>query len=120
MEDEVVAELISEFSNAINGDFGGVVEIVNYNRPESAQEQLKNGVAAYVSGTASDQNVLLHNRGGRTLRETEKKKPPEMITNIKLKRKRENKGFIEKAFPSRLLFKDSDTIQTHTPGHVFC
>ena len=62
MEKEVVAELSSKFFNTVNGDFGGVVQVVDDYRPESAQQQLKNGVAANVSGTAGDQYALRHYR----------------------------------------------------------
>ena len=92
MEDEVVAELSSQFFNAVNGDFGGVVEVVNDDRPESAQQKLKNGVAANVSCTAGDQNAFGHYRRVRTLRETEK--TPEIINIIKTKQSWNGRGKI--------------------------
>lgn len=74
MEGEVVAELSSEFFNAVNCDLGGVIEVVNDDRPVPPQQQLKNGVAANVARTAGHQDILRHYRRAQTLREPGKKK----------------------------------------------
>lgn len=67
VENEVAARLRREFLNAANGDFGGVVEVVDDNHPESSQQELKNGVAANISGTAGDQYALCHYPGAWTV-----------------------------------------------------
>lgn len=52
MKDEVLPELSGELGDSFDGDFGGVVEIIDYYDLESAQKELKDGVAADVSSSA--------------------------------------------------------------------
>lgn len=54
MKDEVLPELSGELGHSFDGDFGGVVEIIDYYDLDSAQKELKDGVAADVSSSAGD------------------------------------------------------------------
>lgn len=57
---KVMARITGEFFDSVNGDFWGVVEIVDDDGLEAAEEKLKHGVATDVTGSASDQNALRH------------------------------------------------------------
>lgn len=55
-----MAEIGGEFFDSVNGGFGGVVEIVDDDGLEAAEEELEHGVAADVTGSAGDQNAFRH------------------------------------------------------------
>ena len=62
MKAEVFARLASEFPDTVDSNFRGVVEIVNDDGAETAEQALQHGVATDVTGTAGDQNGLTHQR----------------------------------------------------------
>lgn len=60
MKCEVLPEIPSQISDSTNSDLGGVVQVIDDDGVEAAEKELKNGVAADVSSSASDQNALRH------------------------------------------------------------
>lgn len=63
VKDEVAAGVGGELGDALDGELGGIVEVVDDGDVEAAVEELEDGVAADVAGAAGDQNVLRHGRG---------------------------------------------------------
>lgn len=53
---EILAEVSSELSNAVDGDLGGVIKIINSDNTEAREKKLKDGVAADVSSGAGDED----------------------------------------------------------------
>lgn len=60
MKCEVLPEIPSQISDSTNSDIGGVVQVIDDDGVVAAEKELKNGVAADVSSSASDQNALRH------------------------------------------------------------
>lgn len=57
-----MATIPSEFSDTVNGNFRGIVKVVNDDGAEATEQKLQHGVAADVTGSAGDQNGLGHQR----------------------------------------------------------
>lgn len=62
MKGEVFAEFTREFSDTVDGDFGGVIKVINDDGLKAAEQKLKHGVAADITGPAGDQYGLGHER----------------------------------------------------------
>lgn len=61
MEEKVVAEITGEQSDSVERDGRGVVEVVDDDGPEPAQQELEHRVAPNITGSAGDQDALRHN-----------------------------------------------------------
>lgn len=60
MKGKVFGKITGEFLYPLDSNMRGVVQIVDDDGAEPTQQELKHGVAADVTGTAGDQNVLRH------------------------------------------------------------
>lgn len=60
MKGEILAQITGQISDSANSDLGGVVQVVDDDGVIAAQKKLKNGVAADVPSSTSDQNALRH------------------------------------------------------------
>lgn len=59
---EILAELPGELGDALDGDLGGVVEVVDHDDLVASQEELQDGVAPDVACAAGDQDGLRFRR----------------------------------------------------------
>ena len=55
MEEEVVGEFTGKLLDSVDGNLGGIVEVVDDDGLETAEKQLEDSVAADVTGTAGNQ-----------------------------------------------------------------
>ena len=63
---QVFAVVAGEFSDALDGDLGGVVEVIHHDDGEPLEEELQHGVAPDVARAARDQHASRHGRGAGT------------------------------------------------------
>lgn len=81
MKRKVFAEIAGELLNTTNSNFRGIVQVIDDDGPVTAEEELKNGVAANVASSTGDKNWFRHNHTKKLKKEIErlvKKKGLEM------------------------------------------
>jgi hypothetical protein len=61
VKEKVVAEITGEQFDSVERDGRGVVEVVDDDGPEPAQQELEHRVAPNITGSAGDQDALRHN-----------------------------------------------------------
>lgn len=59
MKGEVVPKFAGELPDSVDGNLGGIFEVVEDDGSETSEQELKNGVAADVTGSAGYQYSLI-------------------------------------------------------------
>ncbi|PKH69527.1 hypothetical protein CRG98_050106, partial [Punica granatum] len=60
VEGEITAKPARELLDAVNGDFGGVVQVIDYDDPETTEKELEHRVTPNVAGASGHQYARGH------------------------------------------------------------